>query len=202
MKDELCEAVFKDLGRDAFATELLELGTIKNSAQWDMANLEKMTKDEVVDTELVLGPGTTLIHYEPLGVCGIYGAWNYPYVVTLKPLIQCITSGNCALIKPSEIAVHSGLAVKKLVEKYLDTDCFQVLLGGVDVATKLNHLKLDLICFTGSTFVGKIVAQAAGKNMIPCIMELGGKCPVIIDRTANMENTVSKVCFGRFTNSG
>ena len=124
MKDELCDAVFKDLGRDAFATELLELGTIKNSAQWDMANLEKMTKDEVVDTELVLGPGTTLIHYEPLGVCGIYGAWNYPYVVTLKPIIQCITSGNCALIKPSEIAVHSGLAVKKLVEKYLDTDCF------------------------------------------------------------------------------
>ena len=70
------------------------------------------------------------------------------------------------------------------------------------MATKLNNLPLDLICFTGSTFVGKIVAQAAGKNMIPCIMELGGKCPVIIDRTANIDCAVTKVAFGRFFNSG
>lgn len=70
------------------------------------------------------------------------------------------------------------------------------------MATKLNNLKLDLICFTGSTFVGKIVAQAAGKNMIPCIMELGGKCPTIIDKTANMDCAVTKVAFGRFINSG
>ena len=124
MKDELCEAVFKDLGRDTFVTELIEFGTIKNSAQWDLANIDRMTKDEIVDTELALGPGTTLIHYEPLGVCGIYGAWNYPLLVVLKPLIQCITAGNCALIKPSEVAEHSALAVKNLVEKYLDTECF------------------------------------------------------------------------------
>ena len=75
-------------------------------------------------------------------------------------------------------------------------------MGGVDVATKLNNLKLDLICFTGSTFVGKIVAQAAAKNMIPCIMELGGKCPVIVDRGCNMDATVTKIAFGRFCNSG
>jgi len=106
----------------------------------------------------MLGPGSTLIHYEPLGVCGIYGAWNYPYVVVLKPLVQCITAGNCAIIKPSEIAEHSGLAVKKFVEKYLDKECFDVVLGGVEVASKLNNLQLDLICFTGSTQVGKIVA--------------------------------------------
>ena len=120
MKDELCEAVKKDMGRDVFMTELMELTTCKNSAQWDLNNIDAMTKDEIVDTELVLGPGTTLIHYEPLGVCGIYGSWNYPYVVTLKPLIQCITAGNCAIIKPSEVAEHSGVVVKKFVETYLD----------------------------------------------------------------------------------
>ena len=87
MKEELCEAVFKDMGRAHFMTELLELTTCTNSAEWDLRNIDKMTKDESVDTELMLGPGTTLIHYEPLGVCGIYGAWNYPYVVVLKPLI-------------------------------------------------------------------------------------------------------------------
>jgi aldehyde dehydrogenase (NAD+) len=202
MKTELEDALLQDLGRNQFMTEMCELAMVQAAAKWDLNNIDWMAQDRFEETEIILGPGSTIIHYEPLGVVGIYGAWNYPYVVNLKPLIQCITSGNCALIKPSEFAPASSAALKALVEKYLDNDAYQVLEGAVDVAVTMNRLRLDLICFTGSTQVGKIVACEAAKNMIPCIMELGGKCPAVVDKGVNLDACATKICFGKFSNSG
>lgn len=91
-------------------------------------------KDVDLDTPILLAPCKTKIRYEPLGVCLIYGSWNYPYVVTLKPLCQAITSGNCAVIKPSEMAPNTSRVIKDLVEKYLDPECFAVIEGGPEVA--------------------------------------------------------------------
>ena len=94
-------------------------------------------KDEARDTPLTLAPAKTMVRYEPLGVALIFGSWNYPYVVNLKPLCQAITSGNCAVIKPSEMSPASSTVIKKLVEKYLDRDCFAVIEGGVEIAAKI-----------------------------------------------------------------
>lgn len=105
-------------------------------------------------------------------------------------------------MKPSEVSPSSSAVIKKLIDKYLDNDAFAAVEGGIDVAQAVNNLQLDLICFTGSTMVGKIVAQCAAKNMIPCIMELGGKCPCVINNGVNMEAAASKIAFGRFCNSG
>jgi acyl-CoA reductase-like NAD-dependent aldehyde dehydrogenase len=93
-----------------------------------------MTQPICEETELMFAPAKTYIRYEPLGVCAIFGAWNYPWTVCMKPLIQCITAGNCGLIKPSELAPHSSAVVKKFVEKYLDTSAFAVVEGGIDIA--------------------------------------------------------------------
>jgi aldehyde dehydrogenase (NAD+) len=202
MKDEMEQALLEDLGRDKFVTELCEIGMLQGSAKWDLKNVDWMAADRPEQTELIFQPGQAITHYEPLGVCGIFGTWNYPYTVCFKPLIQCITSGNCAILKPSEMAPASSAVMKKFVDKYLDNDAFQVVEGAVEVAVALNKLKVDLFCFTGSTQVGKIVAQQAAKNMVPCIMELGGKCPAVINHDANMDATVAKICFGRFNNSG
>jgi aldehyde dehydrogenase (NAD+) len=92
--------------------------------------------------------------------------------------------------------------MKKLVEKYLDADCFTVIEGGVEIASKICDYKWDLICFTGSTQKGKLVAEAAGRNLIPCILELGGKCPAVVDVTADIDFAAAKVVSARFSNSG
>lgn len=92
--------------------------------------------------------------------------------------------------------------MKELVEKYLDTDCYCVIEGGPELAAKISDYPWDLICFTGSTAKGRLVAQAAGKNLIPCILELGGKCPAIIDTSADIDFTAKKIAFAKFINSG
>lgn len=159
-------------------------------------------KDIDLDSSLLIAPCKSKLRYEPLGVVLIFGSWNYPYVVTLKPLCQAITAGNCAVIKPSEMAANSSAVIKKLVEKYLDKECFAVIEGGVEVAAKICSYPWDLICFTGSTIKGKLVAEAAAKNLVPCILELGGKCPVVVDESANIDFAAAKIVFARFNNSG
>lgn len=159
-------------------------------------------KEECLDTPLRLAPGCTKVRYEPLGVVLVFGSWNYPYIVTLKPLCQAITSGNCVVIKPSEMGPYSSSAIKALIDNFLDKDCFAVIEGGIDVAIEITKQPWDLICFTGSTQKGKLVAEAAAKNLVPCILELGGKCPVIVDISANIDLAARKIVFGRFTNSG
>ncbi len=159
-------------------------------------------KDISVDTPLRLVPGSSKIRYEPLGVCLIFGSWNYPYIVTLKPLCQAIAAGNCCMIKPSEMSPYTSEAMKILIEKYLDKDCFKLIEGGVDVAIEITKQPFDLICFTGSTMKGKLVAEAAAKNLVPCILELGGKCPGIVDQNADIDFAASKICFARYNNCG
>jgi aldehyde dehydrogenase (NAD+) len=115
MKHELEEAIFKDMGRDSMFTEMAEIGGTMSAIKWDLKNIDWMAKNETIDTELILAPAKTFIKYEPLGVAAIYGAWNYPIGLTLKPLVQCITAGNCALIKPSEVAPATSAAIAKLI---------------------------------------------------------------------------------------
>jgi aldehyde dehydrogenase (NAD+) len=100
---------------------------------------------------LIVGPGKSKIRYEPLGVALIFGSWNYPYVVNLKPFADVIAAGNCCVIKPSEMAPETSSVMKKLVENYLDQDCFAVIEGGVEVAAAICKYPWDVICFTGST---------------------------------------------------
>ncbi len=172
------------------------------AAEFDLAHIDQWTKVISLDTELAFAPATTAAVYEPLGVVAIYGTWNVPVAVTIKPMINAITAGNCCFVKPSELCPETSNVMKKLVDKYLDNEAFAVVNGGMQLAKKMNCQKFDLICFTGSTVVGKIVATEAAKNLVPCILELGGKCPFIVDRDADINCAVTK-CMGLKTlNSG
>ena len=143
--------MLQDLGRCHFLTDLAELGSSIEHAENSLDNLSRYMQDEYFDPPLLLAPMSQKIKWEPLGVVLVFGSWNYPYVVNLKPLIQAIATGNCCIVKPSEFSPISSAAIKKLVEKYLDPRCFRVILGDAQVAISLNKLKFDLICFTGST---------------------------------------------------
>jgi aldehyde dehydrogenase (NAD+) len=154
--------------------------------------------DVYFDPALIFFPNSTKIKYEPLGVALIYGSWNFPYFVTLKPLANAIAAGNCAIIKPSEMSPKSSGIIQKIVQKYLDSDCYRVILGDVNVSIQIGKFPFDLICFTGSTEKGKLVAKVAAENLIPCILELGGKCPMIIDESADVDFAAMKVAAAKF----
>ena len=158
--------------------------------------------DEVFDPPMLLAPMTQKIVWEPLGVVLVFGSWNYPYVVTIKPLIQAIAAGNCCVLKPSELSPVSSDAIEKLVTKYLDPRCYRVILGDARVAQQLNKMKFDMICFTGSTQTGRLVAKAAADNLTPCVLELGGKCPLIVDSMSDIDFAASKCVNWKFQNAG
>lgn len=131
MKDEFAEALKKDLGRDNFLADLTEITPLLIGAEHDYKHLKKWSSDITENTELALAPGKTYIKYEPLGVVAIYGSWNYPIQVTLKPLVSAISAGNCAIIKPSEVSANSSAAIKKFVDTYLDPEAFACIEGEV-----------------------------------------------------------------------
>ncbi len=128
---------------------------------------------------------TTYIHREPLGVCLVMGAWNYPVQLTLQPVIGAIAAGNCVVIKPSELAPATAMAMERLVKKYMDPESVVVITGGIPETTSLLKEQFDHIFFTGGTNVGKIIAKAASDHLTPCTLELGGKCPLFIDDSVN-----------------
>jgi aldehyde dehydrogenase (NAD+) len=118
------------------------------------------------------------------------------------PLVSVIASGNCAVVKPSEVAPHASLKLKQLILRNLDGDSYRAIEGLVEVAKALTNAPFDGICFTGSTEKGRLVATAAGKNLVPCVLELGGKCPVIVDESANLDFAAKEIARARFMNCG
>lgn len=151
---------------------------------------------------MILDPAKSSIVYEPLGVVCVMGSWNFPILTTLSPLINVICAGNTAVIKPSELSPNSLLAIKNLIENYLDKDSYICLEGQVEVAKALTSAKFDCICFTGSTEKGRLVATAAAQNLVPCILELGGKSPSLVDIDADLDLAAKKIVNGRFMNAG
>ena len=129
-------------------------------------------------------------------------SWNYPLMTSIQPLATAIAAGNAAILKPSEVSHHTSQVLETLVHKYLDNNYYRVIQGGVDVAVAITKANFDLIVFTGSSDKGKLVAKAAADNLTPCILELGGKSPAIIDESADLDWAANRVLFSKFMNAG
>lgn len=142
------------------------------------------------------------VHSEPYGICLIIGAWNYPFLLNLSPLIGAIAAGNCVIIKPSELASHSAAAVGRMIANYLDNDCIRVVQGAVPQTQALLKGDIDHVFYTGSTAVGRVVMRAAAEKMIPVVLECGGKCPVYIADDANVAVTAKRIAWGKTINCG
>lgn len=130
------------------------------------------------------------------------GAWNYPLALTLDPLSGAIAAGNTAILKPSELTPKCAAILEELFPKYLDQDCFHVFNGGVPETTELLKQRFDYIFYTGGCQVGKIVHQAASKYLTPTTLELGGKSPTFIDKSADINLAAARILFGKMANSG
>jgi aldehyde dehydrogenase (NAD+) len=167
-----------------------------------IGNLKNWMKVKRVGTNILNIPGSSYIMPEPLGVCLIIGAWNYPINLTMVPVISAIAAGNTIVLKPSELASHTSAGLAKMISDNFDPSFIKVVEGGIRETTELLEQKFDKIFFTGSVPVGRIVYQAAAKNLIPVTLELGGKSPLIVTADANLKICVKRLVWGKFVNAG
>ena len=200
--DELCDALWKDLRRNVFDADLMDVASSEKEADHALKHLDAWMAPERIHTPLVLEPGHVRVRRDPFGVALIIGAWNEPFMLLFHPLAAALAAGNTAVLKPSEIAAACSAVAAKLTPKYFDPRVVAVVEGAVPETTALLEEKWDFIFFTGSPQIGKIVHQAAAKNLTPCVLELGGKNPTIVHSSANLKSAANRIAYGRYMNSG
>ncbi|WP_342525985.1 aldehyde dehydrogenase [Chryseomicrobium sp. FSL W7-1435] len=199
---EILEALHQDLRKSEFEAFTTEIGIIYESISYMKKNLADWMKPQSVKTPTVLQPAKSYLIHEPYGSCLIIAPFNYPFQLVMEPLIGAIVGGNAAVVKPSEATPHVTKVVRTLIEDTFSADYIRVVEGEKEETSTLIHAPFDLIFFTGSVQVGKVVMKAAAERLTPVVLELGGKSPAIIDHTANLDVAAKRIVWGKFMNSG
>lgn len=200
---DIMAAIHADFGnRAAHETRLADIIPSLNAIGLARRHLRAWMRPRRVITDPMFWPGKSCIMPQPRGVVGIIAPWNYPLLLIVGPLVAAIAAGNRAIVKPSEFTPHFGAILKRLISDYFDESEVSVVLGGPDVARLLTQLPLDHLVFTGSTPVGRMVARAAAENLTPVTLELGGKSPVILDPTADLDTSLKRIVRGKLFNAG
>lgn len=198
----LAEAVYEDFGKSGFDTYSTELSIIYTEIRFFLKKIKSLSRPVKKKTNIANFPGSFHIYREPLGCVLIIGAWNYPYQLTLVPMIDAIAAGNTCIIKPSELPEKTMKLLAELINGSFPKEYLYVAEGGVEETTALLKLPYDKIFFTGSPRVGKIVYKAAAENMIPVTLELGGKSPVVVTAKADLKTAAKRIVWGKFLNAG
>jgi len=198
----LYDAIYQDFGKSEFETFGTEISFIYKDIDYYLKNLKSFAKPKNVLTNIVNQMGSSKIVFEPLGNCLVIGAWNYPYQLTLTPVIAAIAAGNTCMIKPSELPENTMKAMAKLINENFDAQFLYVVEGGVEETTAILKLRFDKIFFTGSPRVGKIVYKAAAEHLTPVTLELGGKSPAFVTEKSDLQIAARRIVWGKFINAG
>ncbi|MEQ8153667.1 MAG: aldehyde dehydrogenase [Clostridiaceae bacterium] len=195
-------ALKKDLRKSQFEAYSTEIGFLYESINHFCRNLRKWAKIKKVKTPLINFGAKSYIYPEPYGTVLIIGPFNYPFQLIFEPLIGAIAAGNCAVIKPSEFAPSVAESAERIIRETFHEEYVRILKGGVETITSLINSPFDYIFFSGSAPVGKIIMEAAAKNLVPVTLELGGKSPCIVDKEANIDIAAQRIAWGKFMNAG
>lgn len=198
--DAFVEALAADFGKPEVEARMMDVGQVPIEVGLALRNLKRWTRPERVSGLPFMG--RSKIVREPLGVVLIVAPWNYPVGLLLSPLVGAIAAGNCAVLKPSEVTVHTSALLAKLVRDYLDPAAIALVEGGVDETTALLEQRWDHIFYTGGGRVGRLVMKAAAENLTPVTLELGGKSPCIVDAEVDVRVTARRIAWGKFINAG
>lgn len=199
---QIREALQKDLGKPKVESELTEIYQIVGEIKHAKKYLHKWMRQQKVKTPIAMIGSSSYVLYEPKGVCLIISPWNFPFNLTFGPLVSALAAGNTAIVKPSEMTPNSSALMKTIVENLFDVSEVALVEGEVEVSTQLLKLPFNHIFFTGSPNVGKIVMTAAAKHLASVTLELGGKSPTIVDKSANLDKAAKKIVWGKFMNAG
>ncbi|MFM7423918.1 MAG: aldehyde dehydrogenase [Elainella sp.] len=198
---EILAALKADLHKPELEAFLTEIGVTKE-INYALKHLPRWVKPKSASIPLEQMPAQGRIYPEPLGVVLIIGPWNYPFQLMISPLVGAIAAGNCALLKPSELAPQTSQVIAKLVKATFDPAYVSVVEGGVEVSQAVLAERFDHIFFTGGTAIGKKVMAAAANHLTPVTLELGGKSPCIVDRDIQLDYTARRIVWGKFLNAG
>ena len=201
-ENEIINALKSDLGKSETETFFSEIALIYIEINLALKNVKRWSKKRKVSSSLINFLSSDYIIPEPYGVTLNISPWNYPFQLSISPLIGAVAAGNTVILKPSEFSSKTSEIIKKIIENTFEKGHVDVILGGPEIGSKLLDFNWDYIFFTGSTNIGKIVAQKAAVNLTPTTLELGGKNPCIVDETANLKVASKRIVFGKFLNCG
>ncbi len=200
--DELVAALQADLGKPTLEAFTTDVAVVGQECDLALKNLTRWMRPERVATPISQMPGRARLVRDPLGVVLIIAPWNYPVQLLLSPLVGALAAGNCAVLKPSELTPHTSAALARWVSSYLDPDCIALVEGAVEETAALLEQRFDHIFYTGNAQVGRVIMQAAARNLTPVTLELGGKSPCIVDRDADLPVAARRIAWGKFLNAG
>ncbi|NWK54087.1 aldehyde dehydrogenase family protein [Verrucomicrobiaceae bacterium N1E253] len=201
-RQELLDCLAEDLGKPAMEAYLAEYHFLLQEIRLIRGSLKSWLRAKKVKSPLYFQPCKSRIVYEPLGVTLVVGPWNYPVQLSLSPLLASIAAGNTVVLKPSEVSSASETFLLDLVDACFDPGHVSAVAGGPDVASALLGQCFDFVFFTGSTSIGRVVARKAAEHLTPSILELGGKCPAVVDASADLETAARRILAGKMFNAG
>ncbi len=199
---ELLEALHTDLGKSEMEAYMCEVGLTISEIDYISARLRRWARNKRVCTPLANFPAKSFTVQEPYGVTLIMSPWNYPVLLTLEPLVGAIAAGNCCVLKPSDYSPATSKVIASLIAEIFPPEYVTVVTGGRKENANLLEQHFDYIFFTGGVTVGKLVMEKAAQHLTPITLELGGKSPCIVDKTANIPLTARRIVFGKYLNCG
>ena len=200
--DELYDALWKDLHKCKEEAFLTEITIVLNEINDHIKNIKKWARPEKVKTPVYLMPSKSYVMYEPFGVALIIAPWNYPFNLMFTPLVGAISSGCCVVLKPSPYSQNTSEVMQKIIDETFDRHYITMFQGHRDVNQALLAQKFDFIFYTGSPDMGRVVMEAASKDLTPVVLELGGKSPCIVDKNANIDFAARRIVWGKTINAG
>lgn len=201
-EQEIHQALKEDLGKSVSESYMCEVGLTLAELSYQIKHIKRWNRPKRHRTDLTNFHGKSYSVFEPYGVVLVMAPWNYPFMLTMEPVIGAIAAGNCVVAKPSAYSPATSSIIKKILDKVFAEEYVAVVEGGRAENTKLLEQKFDYIFFTGGVTVGKLVMEKASKHLTPVSLELGGKSPCIIDKTANLKLAAKRLAFGKYLNLG
>ena len=200
--DAALDALHSDLGKPALEAWLSELHFLRSEIKLALKGLSGWAKARRVRNPFYFLPARSEVRREPFGVALVASPWNYPLQLALSPIISAIAAGNCVVLKPSELAPASSAFLSELVAAVFEPGHVAVVEGGAETGAALLEQPFDLFFYTGGEKVGRLYAQAAARHLAPAILELGGKCPCIVDSEADLDLAVGRIVANKYFNAG
>lgn len=201
-EDEIYDALHQDLGKGKSEAYFCEIGMVLNEIDYMLRHIKSFAKDTIVHTPIAQFHSVSFRRKSPYGTVLIMSPWNYPFMLTMDPLIDALAAGNTVCVKPSAYSPATASIIEKVCKVAFNQHLVSVVTGGRKENQALLDQDFDYIFFTGSVNVGKEVMQRASKHLVPITLELGGKSPVIIDETANIDLAAKRIVFGKYLNVG
>lgn len=201
-EDEIHAALHADLGKSAFEGYMCETGMTLSEISYMLKHISKFSKVKTVRTPLAQFHSRSYKKPSPYGVTLIMSPWNYPFMLTMEPLVDALAAGNTAVVKPSAYSPHTSEIIKKIIQECFNENYVAVVTGGRQENASLLQEHFDYIFFTGSQAVGKEVMRHAAEHLTPVTLELGGKSPCIVDKSANIKLAAKRIVFGKYLNCG